>query len=102
VPYEISLTRGTYLSIPLVIDNPLDTPIDVILSVRAPEGWKVLPVAPAHVAAHESRYCLRVQAASPAEVRTEWQQFTVTAESQGKTIGTVPLRVQLAEDNLPQ
>ena len=102
VPYEISLTRGTDLNIPLVIDNPLDTPIEVNLSVRAPEGWKVMPVSPAHVAAHESRYCLRVQAASPAEVRREWQQFTVTAESQGKTIGTVPLRVQLAQDNLPQ
>jgi len=102
VPYEISLTRGTYLSIPLVIDNPLDTPIDVNLSVRAPEGWKVFPVAPAHIAAHEPRYCLRVQAASPEEVRKEWQQFTVTAESQGKTIGTVPLRVQLVQDSFPQ
>jgi LmbE family N-acetylglucosaminyl deacetylase len=102
VPYEISLTRGSYLSIPLVVDNPLDTPIDVNLSVRAPEGWKVLPVAPAHIAAHEPRYCLRVQAASPVEERSEWQQFTVTAVSQGKTIGTVPLRVQLAQDNLPQ
>jgi LmbE family N-acetylglucosaminyl deacetylase len=102
VPSELSLTRGTRLNIPLVVDNPLDTPIDVNLSVRAPEGWKVVPEAPAHLAAHESRYCLRVQAASPAEVRREWQQFTVTAESQGQTIGTVPLRVQLSQDSLPQ
>jgi hypothetical protein len=102
IPYEISLTQGTYLSIPLLVDNPLDTPIDVNISVKAPEGWKVLPAAPAHIAAQEHRYYLRVQAASPAEVRPDWQPFTVTAASGGKTIGTVPLRVQLARDSFRQ
>jgi LmbE family N-acetylglucosaminyl deacetylase len=102
VPDEISLTRGTVLSIPLVVDNPLDAPLDVTLSVSAPEGWKVLPVAPAHVAARDPRYCLRVQATSPAEVRQDWQPFKMTAESQGKTIGTVSLRVQLSQDSFPQ
>jgi LmbE family N-acetylglucosaminyl deacetylase len=102
VPYELSLTAGTTLSIPLIVDNPLDTPIEVSLSVRAPDGWKVLPVAPAHIAAHNPRYYLRVQAVAPPEVVQGWQEFTVTAESGGKTIGTVPLRVQLTRYSFPQ
>ncbi len=102
VPPEISLTAGSKLSIPLIVDNPLSTPIDVNITVRAPDGWKVLPLAPAHISAQKHRYYLRVQATSPADVLPGWQDFTVTAESGGNTIGTVPLRVQLSNWAFPQ
>jgi LmbE family N-acetylglucosaminyl deacetylase len=102
IPYEISITQGTYLSIPLIVDNPTDAAIDVNISVSAPQGWKVLPTPPAHIEAQVHRYYMRAQAAAPAEIRPDWQMFTVTAESGGKTIGTVPLRVQLARDSFRQ
>ena len=40
VPQEVSITAGGTLSIPLIVDNPLDTPIDVKISVRAPTDGK--------------------------------------------------------------
>ena len=60
------------------------------------------PVAAAHIDPQNHRYYLRVQAAAPADVRPDWQQFTVSAESGDKTIGTVPLRVQLTQWSFPQ
>jgi LmbE family N-acetylglucosaminyl deacetylase len=102
VPEEVSIPVGGTLNIPLIIDNPFDTPIDVNISVHAPDGWKVAPVAPVHIDPQNHRYYLRVQAAAPTEMRKEWQQFTVTAESGNKTIGTVPLRVQLTRWAFPQ
>jgi len=102
VPPEVSLTAGGTLSIPLIVDNPLDTPIDVNITVRAPDGWKVMPVPSAHIDPQKHRYYLRVQIVSPAEVQPDWQQFMVTGESGGKTIGTVPLRVQLTRWSFPQ
>jgi hypothetical protein len=83
------------LTIPLVIDNPSKKPIDVIVSVKAPDGWKATPVPPATVPAH-SQYLLRVQAAAPATKLPGWQQFSISAQSAGKSIGTVPLRVELS------
>jgi hypothetical protein len=102
IPYEISITQGTYLSIPMIVDNPSDSAIDVNISVTAPEGWKVVPALPAHIEAQEHRYYMRAQALAPAEVRQDWQIFTVTAESGGKTIGTFSVRVQVTRDSFRQ
>jgi hypothetical protein len=83
------------LAIPLVVDNPLDTAIDTTFSVKAPEGWKITPVAPASIAPH-SQFYLRVVAAAPATKLPGWQEFMVSAESGHKNIGTVPVRVELS------
>jgi LmbE family N-acetylglucosaminyl deacetylase len=96
VPLEISVHVGGTLAIPLVIDNPSDTTIDVSFSVKAPEGWKVTPAAPASVAPH-SKYYLRVQSAAPATKQPGWQQFTVSAESGNRSIGNVQLRAELSD-----
>jgi LmbE family N-acetylglucosaminyl deacetylase len=95
VPAEISIHVDGVLAIPLVIDNPSDKAVDVNLSVKAPDGWKVNPVPSATVAPH-SQYFLRVQAAAPATKLPGWQEFSVSAESAHKSIGTVPLRVELS------
>ena len=102
IPYEISITQGTYLSIPMIVDNPTDAPIDVNVSMTAPEGWKVLPTPPAHIEPQVRRYYMRAQALSPAGIRPDWQMITVTAESAGKTIGTLSVRVQLTRDSFRQ
>ncbi len=95
VPPEVSVHTDGTLAIPLVVHNPLDATIDVSFSVKAPDGWTVIPVAPASVAPH-SQYYLRVQAAAPSTKLPGWQQFTVTAESGNKNYGTVPIRVELS------
>jgi LmbE family N-acetylglucosaminyl deacetylase len=95
VPLEVSIHVDGLLMIPLIINNPLDTAIDVSLSVKAPDGWKVTPVKPASVAPHSEYYC-RVQATAPATKLPGWQEFAVSAQSGNKQIGTVALRVELS------
>lgn len=95
VPAEISIHVDGALTVPLVIENPLDSTIEVTLSVKAPDGWRVSPVAPASVAPH-SRYNLRVQATAPATKLPGWQRFEVAATTGKENIGTVPIRVELS------
>lgn len=95
VPLEISVHVDGTLTIPLVAENPFDTAIDVSFSVKAPDGWKVNPVAVATVGAH-SAYYLRVQAEAPSTRLPGWQEFSISAQSGNKTIGTVPLRAELS------
>jgi LmbE family N-acetylglucosaminyl deacetylase len=95
VPLEISVKVSGVLGIPLVIENPLDHAIDVNLSVKAPDGWNVKGVSPLSVPPH-SRYYVRVRAAAPATKLPGWQQFTISAESDNKSLGTVPIRAELS------
>jgi LmbE family N-acetylglucosaminyl deacetylase len=96
VPIEVSIHVDGTLAIPLIVDNPLDSAIDAAFTVKAPDGWMVTPVAPASVAPH-SQYYLRVLAAAPATKLAGWQQFAVSAESGHKSIGTIPVRVELSD-----
>ena len=95
VPLEVSVHVNGTMDIPLVIQNPLDSPINVNFSVKVPDGWNVLPVAPASVAPH-AQYYVRVQATAPATKLPGWQQFTVSAQSENKTIGTISIRAELS------
>jgi hypothetical protein len=95
VQTEVSVHTDGTLAIPLVFHNPSDAAVDVSFSVKAPDGWMVIPVAPASVTPH-SQYYLRVQAAAPSTKLPGWQQFTVTAESENKNYGTVSIRVELS------
>jgi LmbE family N-acetylglucosaminyl deacetylase len=96
VPIEVSVHVDGTLVIPLVVQNPLDSAIDATFSVKAPDGWKVTPVAPATIPPH-SQYYLRVLAAAPATKLPGWQQFAVSAETVHKNIGTVPIRAELSD-----
>ncbi len=99
---ELTIQDGSTLSIPLIIENPLDSPIDVTFQTQTPEDWKLIdPPTSVSIEPH-TRYFLRVRAASPAKTRSEAQQFKVSAESAGKSLGTISLRVELAGWALPQ
>jgi LmbE family N-acetylglucosaminyl deacetylase len=95
VPLEISIHTNGVFYIPLIIENPLDHAIDVNLSAQAPVQWKVQPLAPLSVPAH-AEYYARVTADAPATKLPGWQNFTVTAEIGGKSLGTIPIRVELS------
>ena len=95
VPLEISIHTNGVFYIPLIIENPLDHAIDVNLSAQAPDQWKVRPLAPLSIPAH-AEYYARVTADAPATKLPGWQNFTVTAESAGKNLGTIPIRVELS------
>jgi LmbE family N-acetylglucosaminyl deacetylase len=95
VPLEITVKVGGSLAIPLMVENPTDRAISVSLSVQAPDGWEVKPLAPVSVDPH-ARYYLRVQATAPSTKLAGWQQFTVSAKEGNRTIGIVPIRVELS------
>jgi LmbE family N-acetylglucosaminyl deacetylase len=95
VPLEISVKVGGGFWIPLIVDNPFDRPVQIDLSVQAPDGWKVEPTAPATVDAH-SRYYTRVRIAAPDTVLPGWQQFTVAGRSGDEAVGTVTIRAELS------
>lgn len=95
VPLEITVKVGEGFWIPLIVDNPLDQPVQVNFSVQAPDGWKVEPTAAATVDAH-SRYYTRVRIAAPDTQLPGWQQFKVVGRSGDETIGTVAIRSQLS------
>jgi LmbE family N-acetylglucosaminyl deacetylase len=95
VPAEITIHVDGSLSIPLIVVNPSNTAVDVDFSVKAPDGWKVMPTASASVAPR-SQYYLRVRATAPDTKQSGWQQFEVTAKAGSKNIGAVPIRVELS------
>ena len=96
IPTEVTIHTNGILYIPLIIENPLDRTIRVNLSVQAPDGWKVRPLAPVSADPH-SRYQVRVRADAPATKLPGWQNFVVSGESESKSLGTVPIRVELSD-----
>ncbi len=96
VPLEVTIHTNGVLYIPLVIQNPLDRAINVNLSVQSPDGWKVRPLTPFSVGPH-TEYYARVQADAPSTKLPGWQNFTVSAASESKSLGTVPIRVELSD-----
>ena len=95
VPTEVTVHTDGLLYIPLVIENPLGQAIRVNFSVQAPDGWKVRPLAPVSVDPH-AHYQVRVQVDAPSTKLPGWQNFLVSGESDGKSLGTVPIRVELS------
>ena len=102
VPPELSVQIGGTLTIPLIIENPTGALIDVKFEIHAPEGWKLIDPPSSASIDPQAKYFMRVQAAAPLSKQPGWQQFTVSAESNGKSLGTVPVRVELANWALPQ
>ena len=95
VPLEISVKVGGDFWIPLIVSNPLDQPVQINLSVQAPDGWKVEPTVPATVDAHR-QYAMRVRIAAPDTEQPGWQHFTVMGRSGDEMIGTVAMGAQLS------
>jgi LmbE family N-acetylglucosaminyl deacetylase len=106
-PPEIALQAGTTLVIPLWLRNETAATQEVALTVDLLAGWKVesgdgkFVVAPKQVAA------LRVEISLPAlddakATKQDAQEVSVHGTSNGKSIGTVKLRVELRKRALPE
>src|SRR5579862_2472565 len=93
VPNEVTVKVGGTLVIPLIIENPLDTPIHVALSVQAPAEWKVKPSAENTIDPH-TRFFIRVEADAPDRELSGRQNFVVAAQSGDQNLGTVPIQAE--------
>jgi len=93
---------GESLWVPLLIRNDTDSPLQVELHSVLPAGWSQKPDAVQYsVAAHDS-YAIQLTITSPESQKGTWQALSWNAQSNGKDIGRVTLRVDVAANYLPQ
>src|SRR5262249_49167641 len=106
-PPEIALQAGTTLVIPLWVRNQTGSAQEVTLSTDLPAGWKVengagkFLVSATDVAAPPIEISLPALPDANAK-KQDAQEVTVRAESNGKLIGIVRLRVELRKKALPE
>jgi LmbE family N-acetylglucosaminyl deacetylase len=106
-PPEIALQAPGTLVIPLWIRNRTAKAQEVILTVSLPAGWTAqygtgkFSVAAKQVAASRIEITLPALAEN-APRKSEPQEITVHAESNGQTMGDAKLRVELRKRALPQ
>ena len=100
---EAAASFGNVLHVPLILRNNTSKPQEIKLLSSLPAGWSdktkyvVYPVNPGE------SYPVPAMAIPPATGDRRWQQLTWRAESDGREIGTVTLRVFLGKTGgLPQ
>jgi hypothetical protein len=106
-PPEIALQAGTALVIPLWVTNETAATRQFTLSVDVPAGWAIANGAGTFSIGANQTDAARVEVNLPAAAEAdkkpaEMQEVTVRAESDGKSIGTVKMRVELRKRALPE
>jgi len=104
---EIAIKSGTQAYVPLVIHHANGEAFKVKIVVEAPAGWKVTSGQGEFVLPKEVQTNLRVELNTPQLSdedlkKAKPQIITVRAESGGRSLGEVTLRVQLRRGGLPQ
>lgn len=106
-PPEIALQAPGTVVIPLWVRNRTPKTQEITLSAALPAGWTAqsgtgkFTVASKQVAAARIEVNLPTQAENGTK-KTEPQEISVHAESNGQSIGAVKLRVELRKRTLPQ
>lgn len=105
-PPEIALQVGTTLVIPLWVRNQTSSPREITLTAELPGGWTVQSGTGKFSIAAKQTAAARLEVSLPAVTdgvnKNGLQQITVHAESGGRSIGDVKLRVELRKRALPQ
>ena len=105
-PPEIALQVGTTLVIPLWVRNQTSSPREITLTAELPGGWTVQSGTGKFSIAAKQTAAARLEVSLPAITdgvnKNGLQEITVHAESGGRSIGDVKLRVQLRKRALPQ
>lgn len=103
VPPEVEVGYSSTLTIPVVVENPTNHALSVKFSVDLPNSeWKLLRSTSSFSVEPQNEYAVHLQAKTPATKAAGWQMITLKAESNGKVIGTIPVRVRLDNGALPQ
>jgi LmbE family N-acetylglucosaminyl deacetylase len=106
-PPEIALQGGTDLVIPLWLRNQSSATQEINLAVNLPAGWTVGSGAGKVTVAAKQTASTRIEVKLPmasdaAGAKAQPQEVSVHAETNGKTIGDVKLRVELRKRALPE
>jgi LmbE family N-acetylglucosaminyl deacetylase len=105
-PPEIALQVGTTLVIPLWIRNQTSSTQELSLAADLPAGWTLQSGAGRFSIGAKQTASARLEISLPTAMDTakksDLQEINVKAESGGKSIGAVKLRVELRKRSLPQ
>ena len=99
---EIMAQYSSRFTIPVVVENPTDAPLNVNLSVNLPEGWTFVrrPANNFSVDAHDtSTYLFEAKAPT---AQAGWKTIAIDAESNRQAIGQVRIRVELDPAAMPE
>ena len=90
------------LWVPLVIRNDTDTAKQFNVRATLPQGWKQQPQATVYTVGPHDSYSIQLTVTPEASQKGSWQNLKWDAESDGKKVGTVTLRVKVESNGLPQ
>jgi len=99
---EIAVAAGTTLQLPIILRNDDKSPAEIDLTTTQPEGWTVKGPLPHYKLLPGDVARLEVEFTTPAKKSDPISEVTCRAESRGREIGTIILRVRLRSGGLPQ
>jgi LmbE family N-acetylglucosaminyl deacetylase len=100
--YEVAIAPGERLHLPLVVHNGTGEAREVSISATTPGGWTVVAGQAIYPVDARGSYPVETVLGSPSKGDPAWQTVVWRAESEGKTVGTITVRVNLATGGLPQ
>jgi LmbE family N-acetylglucosaminyl deacetylase len=99
---EAQVSVGESVGVPLLLRNDTSSARQITLKTSLPAGWKQKPdTSLVKVDPHDS-FPLQLALIPPDSQKGTWQILTWSGESEGKSIGSVTLRVNVTGNGLPQ
>ncbi|HET9165968.1 MAG TPA: hypothetical protein VFP11_08225, partial [Candidatus Angelobacter sp.] len=99
---EVAIKRGATLTIPLELHNHTGAAKTMTIALKLPEGWTTQSGAGSLTLDPQSDYYWQVLVDAPKAETKERQEIECTATSDGKTLATIKISVQLRNGGLPQ
>lgn len=100
---EAAIRFGNTLNIPLTIHNFTEAPADVTVTAALPSGWKDQTKFSAYPLKPGESYPVNAAIAPPAAGHPQWHEITWKAESNGREVGSVTMRIYVSNEGaLPQ
>jgi LmbE family N-acetylglucosaminyl deacetylase len=100
---EVAVNFDSFLWVPLIIENPTGAPLNVSLTIDMPHGWTYVRKPPQQISVRPHQtYSFDFEMRTPAERVEGWTAIGIRADSDGKLLGAIQLRVQLSGGALPQ
>lgn len=99
---EVSLSTGERLYLPILLINGTAEPRDITLSAVLPTGWRIDAGPAVYPVEAGETYAVQTVLVSPSKGGPAWQTVVWKAESGGKIIGSIAMRVNLVPGALPQ
>jgi hypothetical protein len=99
---EVAISPGERLYVPVLLHNDSSEAQELTLKVALPEGWTELNGTARYPVGPRETYPVEAVLLSPSKNTQAWQEITWNATANGRAVGSIALRVQLASGGLPQ